>query len=78
MRHRIVHLAANTGVFAKASFFAPNQPTDPLGPAANMAEPRQGLMLRGTRTGEFVSAWVGGFARARCMYVRHFVIDWKE
>ena len=35
-----------------------------------MAEPREGLLLRGTRTGEYVSAWV----QPSAMQVHHFAL----
>ena len=59
MHHRIVH---RTGLLAKASLFTPTQPTDPLGPATNMAEPCQGLMLQRRRRW-FLLAVRGSLAR---------------
>ena len=49
MRHRIVHRAVATCVVAQASFFAPNQSIDPLGPGDTMAEPRRGLLFGGKK-----------------------------
>ena len=45
-------------------------PIDHSSPA--MVEPRQGLLFRGTRTGEYVRAWVD----PSTLHVRHF--EWKE
>jgi hypothetical protein len=59
-------------VVAQASFFAPNQSIDALGPGAAMEDSRRGLLFRGAKYGDFVRAWVHPMA----MRTRN--LEWKE